>query len=206
MAARTGCMQLPWGSAEKETKQAFNTCPLAMGQAGQAASIQQHAGSSARVPSHPRDSSGLSKAFWKGRAWARRKDASLAALPRVPQCKEFGGGKVRGGFSSCAMLFLYKAIQGDVSLDTVGMKSRKFLGSQLQGVLVFFPFSFSFLCCHCFTHKAGGGCPTTLGCIMQHPCTSRQISPLASPPSATRPSCLVRLFLATEPSFKLSLK
>lgn len=34
---------------------------------------------------------------------------------------------MKGGLSSGAMLFLYKATQGDVSLDTVGMKSRKFL-------------------------------------------------------------------------------
>lgn len=100
-----------------------------MGQPGQAASIQQLAGlgSFARVLSNPRDSSGLSKSTWKGRACARRKDASLAAAPGVPQCQEFGGGKVKGGLSSCAMLFLYKATQGDVPLDTVGMKSRKFL-------------------------------------------------------------------------------
>lgn len=85
--------QLPWGSAEKETKQAFNTGLLAMGQPGQAASSQQLAalGSFARVLSNARDSSGLSEAFQKGTAWARRKDASLAAALGVPQCQEFGG-------------------------------------------------------------------------------------------------------------------
>lgn len=34
---------------------------------------------------------------------------------------------MKGGLTSCVMLFLYMAAQGDVSLDTVGMKSRKFL-------------------------------------------------------------------------------
>lgn len=41
--------------------------------------------------------------------------------------QEFGGGKVKGGLSPGAMLLLYKATEGDISLDTVGMKSRKFL-------------------------------------------------------------------------------
>lgn len=36
---------------------------------------------------------------------------------------------MKGGLGFGAMLFLYKATQGDVSLDTVGMKSRKRISS-----------------------------------------------------------------------------
>lgn len=117
------------GEVLRRKRNKLSTHFLAMGQPGQAASIQQLVGlgSFARVLSNPGDSSGLSKAFWKGRACARRKDASLAAAPGVPQCQEFGGGKEKGGLSSCVTLFLYKGTQGDVLLDIVRMKRRKFL-------------------------------------------------------------------------------
>lgn len=148
LAAQTRCMQPPypsqllWGSAEKETKQAFNTCPLAMGQAGQAASIQQLAGleSFARVLSNPRDSPGLSKASWKGRTWARRKDAPLAAAPGVwgrkserwaqPRCNAAPLQGNRGRY--------FPGYSGNEKQEVPLIHSSK-------GLLDFFPFSFSFL-------------------------------------------------------------
>lgn len=68
---------------------------------------------------------------------------------------------MKGGLGFGAMLFLYKATQGDVSLDTAGMKSRKRISSITAPRVGwgFFPPFFS-PSSYLFTHKAGVGCPT----------------------------------------------
>lgn len=116
---------------------AVNTCPLATGQPREATSIQQPAGRGgfARILSSTEDSPGLGRGVWEGRAWA-----VSAHMPRSVQCPEFGGRKVKSGLCSGAMLFLYKATQGDVSLDTVGAKSRKKISLiTAPRVVLFFP-------------------------------------------------------------------
>lgn len=131
---------------------AANTCPLATGQPMEATSIQQPAGRGgfARMLSSTEDSPGLGRGVWEGRAWA-----VSAHMPRSVQCPEFGGRKVKSGLCSGAMLFLYKATQGDVSLDTVGAKSRKKISLITAPRVVLFCFS---PLSHHFTHKAGAVC------------------------------------------------
>lgn len=57
--------------------------------------LQQFAGlrGFARVLSSPGDRPGLGKGVWEGRAWARRKDASLPATPRELSARTLGEEK-----------------------------------------------------------------------------------------------------------------
>lgn len=69
---------------------------------------------------------------------------------------------MKGGLGSGAMLFLSKATQGDVSLDTAGVKSRKQIYLLTAPRVVYFVPFFSPSSSHHFTHKAGVGCLTGL--------------------------------------------
>lgn len=88
---------------------------------------------------------------------------------------------MKGGLGSGAMLFLYKATRGDVSLDTAGVRSRKqicLITAPRVGVFlewlfwVFSPFFSPSI--HHFTHTAGVGClmgwlvSAALGYAVQH--------------------------------------
>lgn len=80
-------------------QQAFNTCPLAMGQPGNAAATQQPAGleNFARGPlrsqGQPRIGKRQPKLPQCFCTWVRRKDASLAAAPGALGARSLGEEK-----------------------------------------------------------------------------------------------------------------
>lgn len=122
---------------------------------------------------------------------------------------------MKGGLSSGAMPFLYKATPGDVSLDTAGIKSRKHISlitvPRLECLGWFFFSPLLSPSSHHFTHKAGAGClrgplvSPALGYRVQH--LAALGKSLSRPPPVPSISTLspVRLFLAPKPHFSLIL-
>lgn len=94
---------------------------------GEAASIQQPAGmgSFAKGPLKPQGQLRIEKRVLGRKILVQEEGCFPCCCTGSARCQEFGGGNAKGGLSSGAMLFLYKATQGNVSLDTAGMKSRK---------------------------------------------------------------------------------